>query len=58
MSRVDARVRQARNVAAFLDDIGEPKFANDVCAVCRSLEQARRTLSQLHKDNMELRGAK
>lgn len=56
MSRTERRLAQARQVAAFLDDIGEPKYANDVRDVCRSLDAARHALSQLHRDNMELRG--
>lgn len=55
MSRADTHVTQAREVVAFLDSIGEPKRANDVRFVLRSLATARATMGVLHRDNMELR---
>lgn len=55
MPKAEPHQRQAREVATWLDSIGEHKRANDVRNVCRSLDTARNALSQLHKDNMELR---
>lgn len=55
-TRAQTAVRQAREVADFLDGIGEHKRANDVRRVCRSNDSYRVTLQQLHKDNMALRG--
>lgn len=56
MSRAERHTRAALDVAAWLDSIGEPKRANDVRSVCRSLSTARVTMAALHRDNMELRG--
>src|SRR5688500_7026878 len=53
-----AAVTTARDVAAFLDWIGEHKRANDVRRVCRSNDSYRVTLATLHRDNMDLRGGK
>jgi hypothetical protein len=57
MSRADRHTRAALDVAAWLDEIGEKKRANDVRAVCRSLSTARVTMAALYRDNMALRGA-
>ncbi|MBL4858666.1 MAG: hypothetical protein JKY36_05650 [Erythrobacter sp.] len=48
-------VEDAREVADFLDSIGEHKRANDVRRVCRSNDSYRGTLSVLHRDNQLLR---
>ena len=48
-------VRTARDVAEFLDGIGQHKRANDVRRVCRSNDTYRTTLQALHRDNMDLR---
>jgi len=55
MSRAERHTREALDVVAFLESIGETKRANDVRAVCRSLTTARVTMSALHRDNMALR---
>lgn len=55
MAKAEIHLRAARETASFLDSIGERKRANDVRNVCRSLDTARITLSQLHNDNMQLR---
>lgn len=55
MARADTHVRAAYAVAGWLFEQGEPKRANDVLAVLRSLSVARTTLRTLHRDNMELR---
>lgn len=57
MSRAERHTRAAGEVAEFLDSIGEPKRANDVRAVVRSLSTARVTMAALHRDNMDLRRA-
>jgi hypothetical protein len=54
-ARAEARVAAAREVADFLDSIGEHKRANDVRSVCRSNDSYRVTLARLHSDNMALR---
>ena len=55
MSRACRHTSAAREVAAWLDDQGEHKRANDVRAICRSLSTARVTMGHLHRDNMALR---
>lgn len=57
-ARARARIAAAREVADFLDSIGEHKRANDVRSVCRSNDSYRVTLAQLHSDNMALRQEK
>lgn len=56
MSRAERHTLAAREVAGFLDSIGEHKRANDVRSVCKSLSTARTTMAALHRDNMALRG--
>lgn len=58
MSRAERHTAAAYDVAAWLEQQGEHKRANDVRAVCRSLSTARITMATLHRDNMELRGRK
>lgn len=55
MSRAGTYIRAARDAADVLDALGDPKRANDVRNVCKSLSTARCTLRMLHRDNMELR---
>lgn len=58
MSKSAAHRKAAREVADWLDQHGEHKRANDVRAVCRSLDSAITTCATLHRDNMKLRNAK
>lgn len=53
--RAVVAVNQAMGVANYLDGIGEPKRANDIRRVCRSNGAYRTTLSQLHRENLQLR---
>lgn len=55
MSRAERHTQAAMDVAAWLDEQGEPFRANAVRSVCRSLSAARATMSALHRDNTELR---
>ena len=55
MSRAERHTQAAMEVAAWLDEQGEPFRANAVRSVCRSLSTARATMSALHRDNAELR---
>ena len=48
-------IEDAKNVAAFLDTIGEHKRANDVRKLCRSNAQLRVTARALLSDNIALR---
>jgi hypothetical protein len=52
------KIKAAREVADFLDSLGEHKRANDVRALCRSNDSLRTTCSLLHRDNAQLREAK
>lgn len=54
MSRADTAIRQARIVVDYLDSV-DPKHANAVRDVIRSLSVARASMAVLHRDNMRLR---
>jgi hypothetical protein len=51
----ESAAKVAREVAAFLDAMGERKRANDVRRVCRTNDAYRATMQVLHRDNMALR---
>jgi hypothetical protein len=55
MSEPAKVVNQAMGVASYLDGIGERKRANDIRRVCRSNGAYRSNLSQLHKENRQIR---
>jgi len=55
-SNARRREREAREVSAKLKAEGRAEDAEKVHAVCRSLLTALTALSQLHTENMALRG--
>ena len=55
MSRAERHYEAALDVADWLDGQGDHFRANAIRAVCRSLRTSSSTLSQLHRDNMDLR---
>lgn len=55
MSRVDAHVREGRDLAERLDTEGRKRDATIVRQVLKSLATSRATMRVLHSDNMKLR---
>lgn len=57
MSRAESRIVAAREVADFLDGLGEKKRAEDVRALCRSYSCLKATTSSIHRELEDTRRA-
>lgn len=55
-ARLQTRIDQARDVAAYLREIGEPFRAEQILSLCRSAAGSMETNSRLHHDIRVLRG--